>query len=546
MDKKELIKKIAELLNIRANKADYAFYGFLKNLSSSLRDGEALKIPGLGVFQLKKEPPLRGESGSSTAKDIIIFIPLAKPSETRESSLYLTFDVPETKYSGLDFDENVFSPSVEKPVIPIGEDLKKETHIDDVSSLESKIDELIKNSEKLDNFEIWKEYPKAVEEEREILGKTLSGDDIKKSGFLEEFEDEIPEEVEEKPEEDVNWNWSEDIEKELIDSSDEDMVSTTEGEESKPEIDTEKLEKKLEELRGDVTETSEEKSGISPSDGDSSEISEPVPDKEIEDEEDPFKALENTIIDYSEETIKEEDINKIVDGKDAGDIPESTKAGEPVEKTDITRHDEKESEEVKGFFEKYKYYILSAGLIVVLYWLFAPGSGEPVKEFVRDDSVAQTEVQDDGNVIASFDSETETKVSTDAGKNGMEKNKQENELRIKDEKRTDDKTAKDVGVKKNIPSAASSKPAGDLYREIANERNVGGNIFYDGKEYMVQVSSWRNSFVAKKEAQKLRRKGYDAFVVKAYVKKFNATFHRVRIGGFKTKREALNFAKKNL
>jgi cell division septation protein DedD len=85
-----------------------------------------------------------------------------------------------------------------------------------------------------------------------------------------------------------------------------------------------------------------------------------------------------------------------------------------------------------------------------------------------------------------------------------------------------------------------------MYKELTGDRSVGGNIFYDGSEYMVQISSWRNNIIAEKEVQRMRKNGFDAFVVKAFVKKFKRTFYRVRIGGFKSKREALDFKKKNL
>ena len=71
------------------------------------------------------------------------------------------------------------------------------------------------------------------------------------------------------------------------------------------------------------------------------------------------------------------------------------------------------------------------------------------------------------------------------------------------------------------------------------------NIYFDGKSYNFQVSSWRNQVKAEQEVQRLRRKGYDAFVVEVYLPQKGGTWFRVRIGDFKSEKEAEQFLTNN-
>lgn len=70
------------------------------------------------------------------------------------------------------------------------------------------------------------------------------------------------------------------------------------------------------------------------------------------------------------------------------------------------------------------------------------------------------------------------------------------------------------------------------------ERNVGGMIFTDGYKYCVQASSWRDKSKAELEAQKLKSKGYSAFVIEANLPELDGIWYRVRVGYFDTLEEA--------
>ncbi|RMD49851.1 MAG: hypothetical protein D6830_04020, partial [Ignavibacteria bacterium] len=238
MSEKELAQNIGEFLKLPKNRHDFALYLFLKDLAKTLKNNQALKIPDLGVFQYKKENLIKGQPESASGESIL-FVPFTKPGETKSEKLYTMLPVPDSGQETFDFKEDVFSPSVEKPLIPIGEDIKKDTSVN-LSDIESQITELIKNSEILDDFEIWKEYSTVVDDTSDISDE-LKDESIKKKEI--EFEEE---ELPKEEDSDLDWGWSEGLEKELIEEEE-----TPEPEE-KPaeEIDEEKLKAKMNELSG--------------------------------------------------------------------------------------------------------------------------------------------------------------------------------------------------------------------------------------------------------------------------------------------------------
>lgn len=102
---------------------------------------------------------------------------------------------------------------------------------------------------------------------------------------------------------------------------------------------------------------------------------------------------------------------------------------------------------------------------------------------------------------------------------------------------------------KEIPKSSDEtiiKPSDEtLYRNILNDTRVNRTIYFDGKTYNVQVSSWRNKLKAEQEVKRLRKEGYDAFVLIANLPEKGGIWYRVRIGSFKTLDEAKEFSSKN-
>lgn len=99
--------------------------------------------------------------------------------------------------------------------------------------------------------------------------------------------------------------------------------------------------------------------------------------------------------------------------------------------------------------------------------------------------------------------------------------------------------------KESAAQPITTKPEsgnGELYRTTGTDTRVNKNIYYDGREYNFQVSSWRNRLKAEQEVQRLRNKGYDAFVIEAFLPEKGGTWFRVRIGNFKSVIEAEQFS----
>jgi cell division protein FtsN len=112
-----------------------------------------------------------------------------------------------------------------------------------------------------------------------------------------------------------------------------------------------------------------------------------------------------------------------------------------------------------------------------------------------------------------------------------------------------DKNAKPVTPVKEKVIKETEKPrtneSGSLYKKPATDTKIGKTVYYDGSTYNVQVSSWRNKEKAEQEVVRLRGLGLNAFIFEAYLPQKGGTWYRVRVGNFKTKEEAEYFQSQN-
>ena len=60
MTKADIAKEVQKALAIRAEEAGNAVEVVLKTIKGRLAEGEAVKIPGFGVFSVRKKPPRKG------------------------------------------------------------------------------------------------------------------------------------------------------------------------------------------------------------------------------------------------------------------------------------------------------------------------------------------------------------------------------------------------------------------------------------------------------------------------------------------------------
>ncbi len=109
-------------------------------------------------------------------------------------------------------------------------------------------------------------------------------------------------------------------------------------------------------------------------------------------------------------------------------------------------------------------------------------------------------------------------------------------------------------VQQNVPSLQISSSAtdnkksssdNDLYKKLETDTRVGKTIYFDGKSYNYQASSWRNKAKAEQEVKRLRGLGLDAFLTEAFLPEKGGTWYRVRIGNYKTREEAEQNSIKN-
>lgn len=96
-------------------------------------------------------------------------------------------------------------------------------------------------------------------------------------------------------------------------------------------------------------------------------------------------------------------------------------------------------------------------------------------------------------------------------------------------------------VKKNIQEDKQ-----DLNKQLTtpttfnNGGRVSETISKSGDLFVVQIASFKSEPVAKKEADKLKSKGYSAFVERAEIPN-RGVWYRVKVGGFKSEEETKNF-----
>jgi len=102
-----------------------------------------------------------------------------------------------------------------------------------------------------------------------------------------------------------------------------------------------------------------------------------------------------------------------------------------------------------------------------------------------------------------------------------------NELNLPDKKEKTDKVTNEQFTFENLPAPIDTA-------------KLHANIYRVGNTYTVQVSSWKSSATAEREASKLKKKGYDSFVAKALIPG-KGLWYRVRVRNFKTQREAEDF-----
>lgn len=606
MTNEKLESKLAELLNVSSHEESITFLFFKKKIAEFLKIGEALKIDNLGVFQLKEQLEKFEKSkvkSSSSGKNVLIFSPESDSNE--KDSMFLTLEIEPGKKDSTEFDESVFSIGIGKPTVPLSEINDEESNGDSELSIDEKISNLISSSEKLDNYDLWDDYldgkqsfasllDEVDEEKITDLEDYLHHDEttpnpndfvvLDEEELLAEFDDselnideglennEVSKEV--KPDDTEVVIEPEEISEEIIDIPETVVEEVAESE----NISEEKIDKIFEDARIETEEL--------------------ISDVEIVVEVVPDEVIGESEIKLHEEVV--EPITEKVSEVEIEDKKTESKTEEPLLFSSDPEFYNKNKEEdemahpgMNNFKKGYSPTIIaliiaffivgSVGIYYLFFdnptWLYDDHSIEVTlsKQHAKEFEEAKKRVMADNTTSNSNDGEPNTNNETvetnddkPVTKNETkgEKITKKNPFAKEIEKDIKQNTSKTSIAKKNsqntntqktntkktttVPKATTSKPkvVNNKVTETPNKvstsktsKEVNNNIFFDGTNYSVQISSWKQQRVAEQEVTRLKKKGYSVYVIKAYIPKFKANWHRVRIGKIATLKEAQSIQK---
>ncbi len=591
MNKDTLISNISKTLKLLESEKEYAFRNLISKVSERIDFDQTLKIENVGVFQLKKEPLPRQERAglpsASKEKRTLIYSPPFENLDGDVNSVFLTIDLDDFNATSADDIDKTLSLSVNQPLMPMtrtGDESDSDENNESFDSdLERRIINLVEDGEVLEDFDIWEEYLsrnpvedahesafneeedssidemviKAAQRFEETSDPFMDDDNEPVDEIHKEKEDELPEpeepddampsaEAETEPVDELAKTVLDDELKafeeiaqleDTIDSEETESPGTesvadetpeekdVEAERPKDEYDelTGKIlsEEKVDDILGNVEvgndEDVEDKKELSTLDS-LTDINE----DDIEEEED-----NKSVFDELEEYLKEEDQEEPVEETETLEIPDEPEVtpetiveeSEPVETEDeLIAEAESEDHVTEPFYLKKWFIITVPAFIIMIAVIFLLMTGS------EPDQMVENQTESVMNNPETVDNNEDSKMPLDS-------------QRVDTEAVQPGKPA----VEENTPPPQHS----GLYREISNDSQVAKQIFYDGREYTVQISSWRSAKVAEGEVNRLKEAGYDAFIYQLYLKSKNSTWNRVRIGYFKSLDEATVFIANN-
>lgn len=569
MDIEKLKNKLVEVLNVSESEKSLSFQIFKKTIAESLKVNEAIKIDNLGTFQLK-------EKIGSVNELTLLFSP-GDQSDSKES-LFLNLDISDSDKNNNEFSENVFQIGINKRFIPVSDptNISKENTTDEI---ENQIKDLVSNSTKLENFDLWEDYLKE-KESTSILNDEEANNEVE-----EFFEDNIS--LDDDPL--YNDDFEELNEDELFD----DLVSNEKIIEE--ELDLDKSDQNDLSVDEEIIEKTELKE-----DDIITEINENVNENIIEEK----------LINDSDE-IKSDEIN-IKETKIEEEITEETNVSEQ-ENDDINEDNDKENitpiitdaptkssrlgdldNEVQDIYKKRRFsktkkspiiYFLIGGFIAIgaigIYYLFFKNPVWLYDKYEVETQLAEQHEKEFEQIKSNKKpiNGKQENAGNEASKNEVKKssltekqNKKVKEVESNNNKVKENAPKQTVNKKESFVKKSKSKTepkqvstnklvkeSNKVTKKITtptkinnvkilpasnNEREAAKNIYFDGKDYTLQISSWKQSSIAVDQAKKILAKGYSAFVVKKFISKLNSTWYRVRVGPFSTLGKAKSIQRK--
>lgn len=559
MNKEALESKVADLFNKSEDEKSAVFSLFKENIASYLKVGEAIRIEGLGVFQLKEqlansdsEKPLHSVGKSKT----LVFSP--ESGEISADSPFINLELDNKQKDDTEFDESVFQLGIGKPLATISDksSLNEEIVGGSTDALEKSISILLNDSEKLKDFDLWEDHlknkeTKSILDEETILDEVVDSvteEDAETSNqksLLDDFEPLGEKEILDNYIEDNDFINDENVNKivDEIDKTDIEFEIPTDELESedfnvvqKDEFDDASIDTQdiLDELNEDTELAGEE-------------IKEDVSDQ-----------LEKVELDKSIDENIDNDITEDMNIENAIKELESTLENEEinVEDSEIKIDEEIVEQKIPSFKKEQdvRYiqtkrrkspiiYLLIAAFVIIgaigIYYLFFDNPTWLYDEHEVEVQLSQQHAKEleEARLKALNEQNPEVTSSNENDKVIDEQNADENSKKNTEEKISSEK--KDVIA---IAKETKTEPKKSTSNVLDDE--VSENIYFDGFVYNVQVSSWKQEKFAKLEVSKLVKKGLPAFFVKVFIPKFNSYWHRVRLGPYSTLEEAKKNQKK--
>ncbi|MCX7875546.1 MAG: SPOR domain-containing protein [Melioribacteraceae bacterium] len=423
-----------------------------------------------------------------------------------------------------------------------GDELKEEFGIGNLEKIDIEYVEETKNEDTTDNFDIENEFPEKYEDSPTIeLSKT-------RVDLFTKLEETLEKEI--------------DFLKNEIDVKNEETVF--EKPEVNPKEEINDFEEILNESRNDF-EIKDEKVIL--------DFKTPPPQYEFIEE----KPVENkTIIETQTEPLLKppKKITIILSPEEQENLNEKKTISKTIENSDTEIEIIKVEKEKKNYW-KYVAIILSSLLVlsVVAYFSIGIFSNQKSKEITNKEQTNEIKSENSQGKIAeqtnSFEQQTDKTtseltleeysdfpISATPPKPIQRGNEINIEQIIPKENNIPTKTITPVESKKENEKLIVQKNENrELKPAIENKNVQKGNsnneirlsnmIFYDGKNYSFQTSSWKNKSLAEVEVNRLRSLGFNAFITEAYLPQKGGTWYRVRIGYFNSEKEAYDFMKKN-
>ena len=176
----ELQKKVADVLGVSSSQKELAFEIFIDTVASILTEGITLKVPGIGFFQIKNASIKAGDNKS------LIFSSLPEDFTREDKNLFLTIDVLQKSNTTSEYDSNVFSIGVGKPLLPLTMDEMPDSETSYAmlrKSIEERVKELISESDQIPNFNVWDDYYKENPETGKQFPDPGSNHNVKNTSF---------------------------------------------------------------------------------------------------------------------------------------------------------------------------------------------------------------------------------------------------------------------------------------------------------------------------------------------------------------------------